>query len=777
MSGDELRDHADRFLTAARAHPECRGGRLIAADGTSATVELDINVEMPLAMRAAGASPNGVRRSETVTAVIGARYPWSSPTFYLRNDFPRDLPHLQPGSPTEPPRPCLIDDNQREYFFQFGLVELGVFNLIHQLVLWLQHAAEGALINPEQGWEPTLRRDLSDVVVLNAEACRAIVDRNGGHRVLGARYFRSGNSASAVGRDAAVLIDVADRQVPLSRDDKNLFTSSGNDRHSEGNTVCCVIWPDKLPGGDTFVARTYMPETITNFAALVARAGELGCGRALKVFLDSLERSLRGRFYDPAVPIPVAVVLCARRPFHLIGSASDIELLPYVLDIRPSRDRASLVAGGDNEPVAPAMHRDAPNASLLRTVSGAPEIALVAMLGCGSVGSKMAMHLARSGVTIPVVSDRSVLLPHNMARHALARPPLALSKAQELAAELARLGQSPQVHEDDLVVDLPLREKRRVLLPREAGHAVNTTASLAVREALSALPAKEIRPRLAEAALFGRGCGGFLLIDGAGHNPTLSDLIGELYATATDDRLRTLLFDPAHGLTEVQIGQGCSSLTMPMTDMRLSAMTAGLTEEFVRAARAPVNEGQIILATAAENSPAATWSRHPVDAFAVVDVEGANGWTMRVSARVLSAIRADIARHPGVETGGVLIGMCSARLRAVTIVDVLPAPPDSMRSAARFVLGTKGLRQAIRTRHAQSGATLFDVGTWHSHLADQGPSALDRKTAAELAAERPPPSALLIATPNRLFGLMHMRAAGSAEPGEAEPARAAASGK
>jgi proteasome lid subunit RPN8/RPN11 len=180
-----------------------------------------------------------------------------------------------------------------------------------------------------------------------------------------------------------------------------------------------------------------------------------------------------------------------------------------------------------------------------------------------------------------------------------------------------------------------------------------------------------------------------------------------------------------------------------------------LTEEFVRAARVPVEQGQIILAAAEEDSPAATWTRYPVDAFAVVDVEGAAGWTMRVSQRVLSEIRADVARHPAVETGGVLIGTCSARLRAVTVVDVLPAPPDSVRSAARFVLGTKGLRQAIKTRHAQSGATLFDVGTWHSHLADHGPSALDRKTAAELAAERPPPSALLIATPGRLYGLMH----------------------
>lgn len=759
MSGETLRDHAGRFLAAATAHQECRGGRIVSADEQAASIELDINVEMPLAMRVDGQSPNGVRRTETVMAVLGPRYPWSVPTFYLRADFPRHLPHLQPGPVTDLPRPCLIDGNQREYFFQFGLVELGVFHLIHQLVLWLQHAAEGALIDPEQGWEPTLRRELSDVVVINAEVSRTIVDRNGGHRVLKARYFRSGNAASAIGRDAAVLIDVGDKQVPLKRDDKDLLSHAGNGTHAEGDTVCCVVWPDKLPGGEPMVAGNYMPETITTFAALIARASELGCGRSLEVFLDSLERCFQGRFFDPPVPIPLAVILCARRPFHLIGSTSDIELLPYVFDLRPSRGRASLVAGGDNEPVAPAMQRDAPNPALLRTVSGAPEIAPLAMLGCGSVGSKMAMHLARSGVDIPVVSDRSILLPHNMARHALARPPLALSKAQELAAELLRLGQSPRVHEDDLVLDLPVREKRRILLPKHAGFAVNTTASLAVREALSALPPKEIKPRLAEAALFGRGHGGFLLIDGAGHNPTLSDLIAELYATAAGDRLHTLLFDPAHGLAEVQIGQGCSSLTMPMTDMRLSAMTAGLTEEFVRAARTPGDSGQIIVAIAAEASPDTTWTRQSVAPFAVVHVEGAEGWTLRVSARVLDTIHREMARYSTVETGGVLIGACSARLRAVTVVDLLPAPPDSVRSATRFVLGTEGLRNAIRARHAESGATLFDVGTWHSHLTDHGPSALDRKTAAELAAERPPPSALLITTPNRLYGLMHPRGA------------------
>jgi proteasome lid subunit RPN8/RPN11 len=757
MSGEGLGDHAERFLTAARTHRECRGGRVVSADDSSAVVELDIKVEMPLHMRTDGVSESGVRRTEIVTTRLGPRYPWSPPTFLLREDFPRNFPHLQPGPLTEQPRPCLIDGSEREYFIQFGLVELGVFNLVHQLVLWLRHAAEGVLIDKRQGWEPTLRRDLFADIVIDAEACRAAVNRDGGYRVLKARYLRAGSSDSAIGPDVLALIDVTSQQVPLSRQDDELLTHGASDCSASGNTVCCVSWPDKLPSGRPRIADTYMPETVTTYGDLLARADEIGCGRNLRVFFDSLERCFRNRAFNNPVVIPVAIVLCARRPFHLIGSASDIELLPYVLHIRPSQGRTSLIAGGNHEPVASAIQRDSPNPALLRRVSGAPELPPVAILGCGSVGSKMTMHLARSGVQIPVVSDKSTLLPHNMARHALARPPIARSKAAELAAELSLIGQSPQIHEDDLVFDLPVRDKRRILLPKDAGCAVNTTASLAVREALSSLPAKEVKPRLAEAALFGRGQGGFLLIDGADHNPTLSDLTAELYATATSPRLRALLFDPAHGLTEVQIGQGCSSLTMPMTDMRLSAMTAGLTEQLVQELQTGAGAGRIIMATTAEDAPDTSWSRQSVAPFAVVDVEGSDGWTLRISRRVLDEIHAEIARWPAVETGGLMIGTCSARLRTVTVVDILPAPPDSQRSASRFVLGTEGLQAAVKARHEGSGSTLFDVGTWHSHLTDQGPSEIDRSTAAELAAERPPPSALLIVTPARLHALMHLR--------------------
>ncbi|MDT0618303.1 Mov34/MPN/PAD-1 family protein [Salinisphaera sp. P385] len=753
MPGESLRAHAEHFLAVATRHPGCRAGRIIDAIKTSATVELDIDVELPLHMKPDGQSPNGVRNAETVQVVLGPSYPWSSPAFYLRTDFPRDLPHIQPDATDTLPRPCLLDGSQREFFFQFGMVEGGIFHLVDQLVIWLQHAAEGTLINREQGWEPTLRRDLANLMAIDAESCRTLVDRSGGHRIFRAGYIRLGAVDNRLSSGAAAMLHVSAERTRLKRADNDLFITRPGAESTLGSTVCCVVWPDKLPSGEQFIADTYLPETVTTLGALQNRANELRCGQNLRGMLEALERYFRGRALE--TPVPIGIVLCARRPFHLIGSASDIELLPYIVEVRATRGRNALFASGSDEPVAPATQLDVANPALLRNVSGAPETGSVAMLGCGSVGSKMAVHLARSGASITIASDQDLLMPHNLARHALTYCGPPRYKADALADELVRLGQEPQVHKGDLVQDLQSVGRRRGILTKQSTYAVNTTASLGVREALSLLAPQDVEPRLAEAALFGRGNGGFLLVEGKAHNPTLCDLVAELYATVDENRLRSLLCDPEHGLSEVQIGQGCSSLTMPMTDMRLSAMTAALTETLVEVMQHGDGNGEIAVGHTAENAPDTGWSRRSVAPFHVIPIQSTPGWTMRVSQRVLDQMRAEAKRWPASETGGVLIGKCSVRLKAVTVVDLLPAPPDSVRSETLFTLGTNGLKQAIIARHRATGGALFDVGTWHSHLDDHGPSARDWETARELGSGRPPPSVLLIVTPERLHAIMH----------------------
>lgn len=755
-SSDEV-SAATQVLRIALQHSECVGGEILEGEEGLERIRLDMNVEMPLDMKADGMSPSGVQTCEPVILKLRHGWPWQSPCFYLREDFPRHFPHLLPFS--SPPRPCLIDGDQDEFFLQFGLVDYGVFHLVHQLALWLRKAATNDLIDPQQGWEPMLRRNYRDMIELDAEQARSLVDRKGGWAVCKGRYFRRGDPSGKLGVDAEAWLSSDGERTPLkaSEGDDTFTASPIRGDFYKGNTVVAIIWPDKNPNGSAFVHSTYMPEDVETLGQLRARAAEVGCERGFKAFIGNLERRFDG--FVLSAPIPVAVILCVRRPIHLIGTESDIELLPYIVEIGAESGRQSLFARGDDEPVSPAAHYQSISAPLLRSLSGSPERPALVMMGCGSVGSKLAFHAARSGQDILLVGDQSSLSPHNMARHALGASHVATNKAEALAKELEGLGLHPRVHKGDLGSDLRDPGLAKVLLPKAAGAIVNSTASLSVREALVHAATARYRPRLYEAALFGRGRGAFLLADGSKHNPNHTDLMAEMYATIGGTRAADLLFDPAEGLAEIQIGQGCGSLTMQMSDARLSAMVGGLALEMNSLLSEPATDGTIVLGTTSDSASNTSWVRHRIPPFEIVDIAGTDGWQLRISRRVVDRIHTEVAAYPSVETGGVMIGCTSARLKTVTVVDLLDAPPDSKRSASLFVLGTEGLQFAIEDRHERSGKTLFDVGTWHSHLEDSGPSVTDWNTAAELAAERTPPSILLIATPQRFHALMHMKEA------------------
>jgi hypothetical protein len=77
-----------------------------------------------------------------------------------------------------------------------------------------------------------------------------------------------------------------------------------------------------------------------------------------------------------------------------------------------------------------------------------------------------------------------------------------------------------------------------------------------------------------------------------------------------------------------------------------------------------------------------------------------------------------------------------------------------MRSTSKFVLGTKGLQRTLKEYSDITGGSLYCVGTWHSHLVEQGPSPTDHETAKVIAEMRPFPSAMLVRTPSQYRALV-----------------------
>lgn len=738
-----------RAIRTFALHPECTGCALLTLDNEGATAELRLNVEMPLAWRARGESQNGVRREETVTVRFAPDYPWSAPRFTLRDDFDRRLPHIQPGPVDQPPEPCLVYGSLDEYF-----LEVGLLSLVDQLSLWLERAAKGSLINESQGWEPIVRNRLRGELIMDADFVRNLVDRRGGCAILGAQQLRSSPADGDLDVDVSIFGRVFPDRMPLNHTQQSplvLVEQLGShQRKSLGPAI--VVWPGRHPDGSLIEASEYFPETVATLGDLLDRADELQCLTPLRTALERLDRVLDGHTLDYPVPIPV--ILCVRRPIALINSDASIELLPYMFDLRIEAGRAPLLDQREL-PVIPVAQLDALSPQLFRTASGAPETPAVAILGAGSVGSKVALHLARNGTRVLSVADNAWLRPHNLARHGLASTPHG-GKATELAKALESLGQSTQAREGDILSALADPAERRRLLPRDAGLVIDTTASLRIRSRLSALERTGNEPRQAAIALFGEGNGAYLMLDGSADRSTLEDLSIAFYAELVrNDALRETATANDGELRHVATGQGCGTLTMRMTDARVSAMTAIATEQLVSELADPNPAGLLIYGVRPPGAIDAHWTRLDLEPPTLVEIEGPDGWQFRLSAHALAAIQTDIAAHPTVETGGILVGRTNERLRTVSVIDVLPAPPDSQRSATGFVLGTEGGQEAIHDYHERSGRTLWDVGTWHSHLADEPPSPRDKATAEELAGERPPPFALLIVTPERLFGLMH----------------------
>ena len=142
-----------------------------------------------------------------------------------------------------------------------------------------------------------------------------------------------------------------------------------------------------------------------------------------------------------------------------------------------------------------------------------------------------------------------------------------------------------------------------------------------------------------------------------------------------------------------------------------------------------------------------SWDVRDAGAFHVAELEDRTDWQIRISPRAHAIIEADTQHWTDVETGGIVLGRISEAARTFYVIDVIPAPADSKRSKAEFVLGTEGARKAIAEYSESYNFSLYCLGTWHSHLDASHASQKDRTTAATVAIARLAPSVLLIRCP------------------------------
>jgi hypothetical protein len=708
---------------------------------------VDIKTELPSEWRAAGRSPSGVRTIEPVSFRFGPRYPVHPPEIRLRADFDRSHPHIQPGSADDLPEPCLFAGSPRE------LLRLrGILGLVEQLADWLDKAATVDLIDPKQGWEPVRRDHIDDVVVSDGAWLKGLARSEAGCSAFKIRYLALSDDD---GSHTYWMTLRKSERVALGPDLSGEFTFRELDKARTGSGIALVAWSGKRPNGSPFAADRYMPETVSTVDGLLERAQLLGCREYLKPMLSLLQE--RFRKSRMKVSVPLAVVLLARRPYHVIGGGGSVyELCPYVVELRGKDDLS------DRSPkiVRPAMHREDISDRLMRRASGDEgddKPAPWSLIGCGSVGSKLAMHMARAGRGPTSIVDRGSMLPHNYARHAVCpvgaskKYGLIDAKTTLLKDALAGLGGAPKDHALDIVNHLMAKRSLDAVVDDGCFAVVNTTGSATVRETLGSAAHSGKRPRVVEACLLGSGDAGLMTVEGVGANPSTTDLICEAYL---EIHRRPDLAGQIFGTeaAEVAVGQGCSALTMPLRDSKLSLFAATFGEKLYRLQKngLPSDGGLLLLGSLGADGLSQSWAGSRIGPRIVVPGRGSE---IRISPEVDRTIKEEIARRPDSETGGIIFGRYCDVTGHFHVVGALPAPPDSKFSKEEFVLGTKGLRPMLRDLIEGTGGALYPLGTWHNHLVPSGPSAKDMRTAILLSGLQHFPLLMLIHTP---AGYVHL---------------------
>ena len=728
-------------LHILRSHPSVVALRepVIESSGIS-TVDFRVALPLPNAWLADGKSPNGVGAFEDATFLFSSDYPLSAPVPLLRADFDRALAHVMPGCVRGRPVPCLYEGRLSELLQQRGFV-----SLLEQLLAWLTKAAMGTLIDPKQGWEPVRRDSVCDCIIADGALLKTRTTRGGGHTAFPISYLQMPSATAPFYHAEMGRSEM--RLHPDRMEDVFNYRDLGGPTHGMG--LALFVWPGKDSAGRPIVADRYLPETVTDLASLKTRAAAYGCANELQAALGWLGQCVRSKIAPPNCP--VVIVLAARRPFHLIGSDSIWELAFYMTEI----GAPLLFSAGDATKVFPMAHREAISPPLLARLSGLEQQTRTlawTMLGAGSLGSKIAMHMARSGRAPNHVVDNGFLMPHISARHALVPPADTMQggwlgpKAQAVAKAIEGLGQKASPHNEDIAAITRNPALAKATLPKTAWTAVNSTASLVVREALASVPERIILPRVIETGLMAKGMIGFVTAEGPKRNPDTAELFAEVHELIRqDDDLRDKVFGAGDALSRQVLGDGCGSMTMTASDADISVIAASMASISGKWHETDLpTTGTVMLGH--RSGWNLHWKEQSVPPCIRLRPDNNTGLRISIAHRVHKKILAEVAHWPGVETGGILLGRYSESAQTFYIVDVMAAPDDSERSAGEFVLGVHGVRRALTAYSTSVDGCLYCIGTWHSHLNNSGPSPKDRTAAAAIALARPMPSILLIKT-------------------------------
>lgn len=402
----------------------------------------------------------------------------------------------------------------------------------------------------------------------------------------------------------------------------------------------------------------------------------------------------------------------------------DQEEIPYTLLVHPEEPDLSELADIGIDVASVIPHFEANLAALMAGREKA-DMRRAVLVGAGSVGSLVAESLVREGRFEMTIVDSDVLLPHNLARHALLCPSVGKKKAKALADYLrvTRLGCDPSPHVADILKQ-DLENEDLAFALHDAQIILDASASVPVSRHLSDMT---VDGRRASLFYSPGGEAAVLMVEDCKRRIDIRHLEAALYATIL---MNVELRDLFTGLASVlQYSGNCGDLSVRMSASKAQILSGLLARGLGDALDS--NDAVLRIWKLEKNGSV---SVHGGDVSEPIVYRGE--WCVRVSralAKTLHHLR--LSKLPR-ETGGALLGIVDIPRKHIDILSALPAPPDSEEGTTEFQRGVVGLREQFEDAVLRTLNQIRYVGEWHSHPRgySTSPSGFDLKDLATMTA-------------------------------------------
>jgi hypothetical protein len=670
-----------------------------------------------------------VRREEPILLLFHRQhYPNLAPIALSdRRDFPADkLPHLNPVAPGQPAWFCLIRGDINDWFAEHTIADF-----VQRVRGWLRDAAAGMLIPEDDYFEATRLAEARGTITFGLRDLEMFAAQEWSESA-GNPWF-SFFSAEApneevkldgrVGSHSLRVLSWHQKKENLARrlqkfEKFNEQAEGARNTHRRCFGIICGS--SKVEAVSDYFGR--LPQDLPGLLDFCRGYG-IPLDEALREYIQSGFSGFR------VTPIVIAF----QRPQKLINIHSTIEPICFLIGASDLThiDQAPLVAV-----VHALFHRfplDPEKAAEISGIELPKPPARTLLLGCGALGSKLAMHRARSGKTALTAVDPAIISPHNVIRYGLTGDYVGMNKAAAIKAAVERLyeaipqDQRPLGYSGSALDWLQGDQHRRL---EEHHLLIDATASVMIHDALSqaGLPhhLKVVRCGIADA-----GRVGLLAVEGRNRNPRVDDLYALMYDRAVEQQVisqwlkrdnRQKAQRLSLGFAEVPIGMGCSSTTLKLADDLVSLHAAHFSIA-IRELAENMNDqqsGHLVLNYFQPGAGVTTSADIPVAPVIVLQASGAAGWQIRIQAQAVEDIRARLTRAAPNETGGLMIGTAHIKLRTIYVTRIVGAPPDSAGSPSSFKRGASDLPEVVNEIHEATGGLLGFVGDWHTHPRGSG---------------------------------------------------------